>query len=181
MNIPLAVVEDDTFKALIGCLNDSLGKFLVKSHNTMRQWVLNEFEKRKGHIRDKIKASKGMVHVSFDLWTSPNKKAIMGMVAHYFNKDYNSQSTLIGLKEVLGSHKGANVAEVMIPIISDMIPIDRLGFFQADNNGRYNTVINAILARLRPDLKDPRSRRVRCLGHIINLVIQAFIKDCKIK
>jgi hypothetical protein len=67
MNIPLAVIEDDTFKALIGCLNDSLGKFLVKSHNTMRQWVLNEFEKRKGHMRDKIKASKGIVYVSFDL------------------------------------------------------------------------------------------------------------------
>jgi hypothetical protein len=181
MNIPLAVVEDDTFKALISCLNDSLGKFLVKSHNTMRQWVLNEFEKRKGHVRDKIKASKGMVHVSFDLWTSPNKKAIVGMVAHYLDEDYDSQSTLIGLKEVLGSHEGANVAEVMIPVISDMIPIDRLGFFQADNDGRCDTAIDAILARLRPDLKDPRSRRVRCLGHIINLVVQAFMKGCEIK
>jgi hypothetical protein len=53
----------------------------------------------------------------------------MGMVAYYLNKNYNSQSTLIGLKLVLGSYKGANVAEVMILIISDIIFINRLGFF----------------------------------------------------
>jgi hypothetical protein len=53
----------------------------------------------------------------------------MGIVTYYLDKDYDSQSTLIGLKEVLGSHKGANVAKVMIPVISDIIPIDRLGFF----------------------------------------------------
>jgi hypothetical protein len=51
------------------------------------------------------------------------------MVVYYLNKNYNSQSTLIGLKEVLGSYKGANVAKIIIPIISDIIFIDRLGFF----------------------------------------------------
>jgi hypothetical protein len=53
----------------------------------------------------------------------------MGIVTYYLNKDHNSQSTLIGLKEVLGNYKGANVAKIIIPIISDIIPIDRLGFF----------------------------------------------------
>jgi hypothetical protein len=91
--------------------------------------VLNKFEKRKSHIRDKIKASKDIVHVNFDLWTSLNKKAIIGIVTYYLNKDYNSQSTLIGLKKVLGSYKNANVAEVIISIILDIIPIDRLDFF----------------------------------------------------
>jgi hypothetical protein len=181
MNIPLAVVEDSSFIALVACLNLALSKFLVKSHNTIRKWVIEEFEKRKDHVREKIKASKGMVHVSFDLWTSPNKKAIVGMVAHYLDEDYDSQSVLIGLKQVLGSHEGANVAEIMIPVISDMIPLDKIGFFQADNDGRCDTAIDAILSKLRPDIKDPRSRRVRCLGHIINLVVSAFMKGCAIE
>jgi hypothetical protein len=51
------------------------------------------------------------------------------MVIYYLNKDYNSQSTFIDLKKVLGSYEGANVAEVIILIILDIIPIDRLGFF----------------------------------------------------
>jgi hypothetical protein len=51
------------------------------------------------------------------------------MVAYYLDEDYDSQSTLIDLKEVLGSHEGANVAEMMIPVILNIIPIDRLDFF----------------------------------------------------
>jgi hypothetical protein len=35
--------------------------------------------------------------------------------------------------------------------------------------------VKAILAHLLPKLEDPDSRRVRCLGHIINLAAKAFL------
>jgi hypothetical protein len=87
---------------------------------------------------------------------------------------------LIGLKEVHGSHAGANVTEVMKPVLIEMIPLERLRFFQADNDSKCDTAIDSFLHDLRPDIQDPRSRRVRCLGHIINLVVQAFMKGCEV-
>jgi hypothetical protein len=68
----------------------------------------------------------------------------------------------------------------MKPILIEIIPLERLGFFQTDNDSKYDTIINSLLYNLRPNIKDPRSRRVRYLGHIINLVIQAFIKGYKV-
>jgi hypothetical protein len=56
-----------------------------------------------------------------------------------------------------------------------MISTERLGFFIGDNVTTNNTAIRAILAYLYSDLKDPDSRRVRCLNHIINLAAKAFL------
>jgi hypothetical protein len=56
-----------------------------------------------------------------------------------------------------------------------MISSKQLGFFIADNASVNDVAIRLILAHLRPDLKNPDSRRVRCLGHIINLVAKAFL------
>jgi hypothetical protein len=36
-------------------------------------------------------------------------------------------------------------------------------------------VIKAVLSTLRPDIKDYNSRRGRCIGYIINLVVKAFL------
>src|SRR5207248_11466832 len=60
-------------------------------------------------------------------------------------------------------------------IIKEMISIDRLGFFMGDNASENGTAIRAIIAHLCPNEKDPNSRRVRCLGHIINLAAKAFL------
>jgi hypothetical protein len=53
--------------------------------------------------------------------------------------------------------------------------VDRLGFFIGDNTSVNDTAIRVILGQLRPDIKEPDSRRVRCLGHIINLAAKAFL------
>jgi hypothetical protein len=180
MNICLSVVEDASFFNLMLSVNSGLSKYLVKSHTTIRRWIMDEFVIRKEQVKEKIRNSSGMIHISFNLWTSPNKKAIVAICAHYLDKTYEPQHILIGLKEVHGSHAGANVAEVMKPVLIEMIPLERLGFFQADNDSKCDTTIDSLLHDLRPDIKDPRSRRVRCLGHIINLVVQAFMKGCEV-
>jgi hypothetical protein len=99
----------------------------------------------------------------------------VGVVFHFLDKDLKVRSLLAGMKRVKGAHTGENIAEAVIPIIDMMISSDQLGFFVGDNAGTNGTAIRAILAHLRPDLKDPDCRRVRCLGHIINLAAKAFL------
>jgi hypothetical protein len=79
------------------------------------------------------------------------------------------------MKRLKGVHTGKNIAEAVIPILVAIKVKDRLGFFISDNAASNNTIIRAILGQLRPNIKNPNFKRVRYLGHIINLVIKAFL------
>jgi hypothetical protein len=122
-----------------------------------------------------LATAKSRIHISADLWKSPNSLPIVGIVAHYLDKDLVVQSTLIGMRRVKGAHTGENIAEAMIPVLVEMGVVSRLGFFVGDNAGNNDTCWRAICRKLRPDIKAPDNRRVRCLGHILNLAAKAFL------
>jgi hypothetical protein len=50
-----------------------------------------------------------------------------------------------------------------------------LRYFIRDNMSSNDVVIRCILGSIRPNIKEPDTRRVRCLKHIINLVTKAFL------
>ena len=55
------------------------------------------------------------------------------------------------------------------------LDVTKLGYFCTDNATVNDLAIKIILQRLRPDIRCPQKRRVRCLGHIINLAAKAFL------
>jgi hypothetical protein len=63
----------------------------------------------------------------------------------------------------------------MIPVLEEMGIVSRLGYFIGDNAGNNDTCWRAICRKLRSDIKEPDSRRVRCLWHILNLAAKAFL------
>jgi hypothetical protein len=76
---------------------------------------------------------------------------------------------------VRGAKSGENIAEVVGPVLEGMGVVENLGCFIGDNDATNDVVIRCVLTKLRKDIKDPGSRRVRCLGHIINLAAKAFL------
>lgn len=67
-----------------------------------------------------------------------------------------------------------NIAAAAISIFLEMGIVSKLGFFTTDNTTVNDRTVRLILTILRPDILQPEKRRVRCLGHIINLAAQAF-------
>jgi len=175
MHIALTCVESDTFRDWVLYIAPRLEVYLVKSANTIKRWILWEFAKQHRYIKKELTTARSRIHVSFDCWPSPNTRGLVGMVFHFLDKDLKVQSLLAGMKRVRGAHTGENIAEAVIPIIKEMVSSDRLGFFMGDNAAENGTAIRAIVAHLCPNEKDPDSRRVRCLGHIINLAAKAFL------
>lgn len=175
MHIAFSCVESDTFRDWVLYIAPALEPCLVRSGRTIRRWILWEFEKQRNYVKKQLATARSRIHISFDLWTSPNSKGLVGVVFHYLDQDLKVRSLLAGVRRVKGHHSGENIAEAVIPVLQTMISSDQIGYFIGDNDGRNDTAIRAILAQLRPDLKDPDSRRVRCLGHIINLAAKAFL------
>jgi hypothetical protein len=85
------------------------------------------------------------------------------------------RSLLANIRRIKDSYNNENIAKAIIPIFKKIINIERLGFFISDNVSSSNTVIRVILAYLRFNLKDPDSKRIKCLKHIINLAAKAFL------
>ena len=181
MHVALVMIESESFRELIHVIAPALDDFMVSSATTIRNWILKLFEGQNLVIKAKLAKARSKIHISFDGWTAPNRRAFIGIVAHWLDEDLKKQDLLIGLRRIKGSHSGENIAEAILPVLRSFQLGSNLGFFIADNAGQNDTAIQAILRDLDPDIKDPESRRVRCFAHIINLVVKAFLfgKDVK--
>ena len=76
-----------------------------------------------------------------------------------------------------GPHSGENQAEVIIQVIDEFNIQSRIGYFVTDNAANNDTAIDAVVAYYFPHMtpKQRVGRRLRCLGHVINLAAKAFL------
>ncbi|KAG7404301.1 hypothetical protein Forpe1208_v015760 [Fusarium oxysporum f. sp. rapae] len=94
------------------------------------------------------------------------------------------QTTVLGIRRVYGEHTGENIGSVILELLREYdVGGDQIGYFMLDNASSNDTAVEVILKELCPWMtpKQRRHRRLRCLGHIINLCCQAFLmgRDCE--
>jgi hypothetical protein len=172
-HIAFSMVGNALFRDVLRCCSVAIVEVLPASGDVIRRWILQAYESRKRQLRCELHNSKGLIHISFDLWTSSNSLAMIGVVGHWHDSD-KIRTTLLGLRRLKGPHSGENMAEVVIAVLKDYNISKRLGYFVLDNAGTNDTCVEEILRQLRPDLTT-KERRLRCLGHILNLAAQAFL------
>jgi hypothetical protein len=117
------------------------------------------------------------IHFTLDLWTSPNHRALLGIIAHWISQSGVLQSTVLGLRRFKGRHTGENQAESLWAVAQEYKIEPKIGYFTLDNASNNDTAMKCISAKLR-ELNiefDPVQSRLRCHGHIINLVVKAFV------
>ena len=103
-------------------------------------------------MRKELKSARSMISISFDLWTSPNGPAIIGVVGHFINKDGRRRQVVLGLREIVGEHTGENMAGVLIDLFRDYGIAGNIGYFMADNAESNDTCIDAVLCVLYPNM-----------------------------
>lgn len=173
-HIALTCVEQQSFRDFCRLLNPALFQYLYKSGNTIRDLILQDFEERKGRVREVLRRSKSVIHISFDLWSAQgNSLAMLGIVAHYLDQWNVSQSLLIALRQLNGDHSGFNQSKTLVAVIKEFDLADRLGYFISDNVGSNDYAVMHTCEKL--GIRDHVQRRLRCLGHIINLAAKALL------
>ena len=93
-------------------------RWLNTSHNTIHKWVMRQFKNEKVTVRMRLQKVQTKIHISLDIWTSTNNKAIMGITAVYIREDGELEHTVLAVKEIEGNHEGENLVPV-IEIIED--------------------------------------------------------------
>jgi hypothetical protein len=75
------------------------------------------------------------VHISCDLWASPNTLAILGVVARFGTEDSQVEHYVIALKDIDSDHDGENLAAAAIQVVEDWGFASKLGYFVMGNAG----------------------------------------------
>ncbi|KAJ9413647.1 hypothetical protein QL093DRAFT_2628111, partial [Fusarium oxysporum] len=134
------------FRQLLAFLDDEFViEVLPTSGNTVRRWILQEFEEHTRMLKDEMNKALSKVHTSFDMWTSPNGIAILSVIAYYVDIAGTPQVRLISLEKLSGSHGGENQAILMAKVIRKYGLEKKIGFFTADNADPCDTCVRALL------------------------------------
>jgi hypothetical protein len=171
-------VESQTFRNLVEYLNPLAVNLVPKSGNTCRADIMKCFDVAKLYIQDSLSAARSKIHLSFDLWSSPNYKSIIAVVGHWTNSDFKVETATLVMKEIFGEHKGEYLAPVIYEIAKQFGIENNLGWFVIDNATNNDTTLRYLNGPIRDDGGDGfnvEERHLCCLGHVLNLAVKLLL------
>ncbi|XP_044716004.1 transposase [Hirsutella rhossiliensis] len=151
----------------------------------MRDWIVRSFNCHKGVVTELLRRSLSRINVSFDAWSSRKFTSLLGLTVHFLDDEGKFRTFLLGLPRIEGRHCGENLADRVSEIIHEYGFEDRVGYFVTDNAESNDTCLEDLGTELG---FNKQHRRLRCCGHIINLVARsilfgtdadAFEEDCQ--
>ena len=119
-------------------LNPTSTKGLM-SKKTTRSDIIKYFETTKATVIEHLSLAQSRIHLSYDLWTSPNHKAMITIVAHWTSEDYKVKTMLLAIREIHEEHTGENIANVVYPVLKEYNIHDRFGYYVSDNATNNDT------------------------------------------
>jgi hypothetical protein len=88
--------------------------------------------------------------------------------------DFKQQDTIIAFRNLFGNHTGAAQAPIVLTVFDDYKISRKFHCFVGDNaTSNSSKLIEGL--NLHPNVNIDASHRIRCAGHIINLVVKATI------
>jgi hypothetical protein len=95
-------------------------EYFYTTGNFIRKLIIQEHQRRRYIIVKALQRSSSKIHLSFDLWTSPNSLTFCEVVAHFLTPESKSKSLLIGLKMIHGCHSEENIAKSILKVIKEV-------------------------------------------------------------
>ncbi|EED18402.1 conserved hypothetical protein [Talaromyces stipitatus ATCC 10500] len=176
-NLPFNVVEWPEFHVFCRLLNPEADNFITTAHSEIAKKIEQSYESQKDTIRKILQSAESSIHLSLDIWTSPNKLLFLGICAHFVGRDQGKLSkALIGLRTV-ANHSGVEQFATLL-LLQDYGIVQNIGSIIADNASSNDTLCRAIGEYLNKEEGlqwNALFKRIRCIGHVINLAVQAFL------
>jgi hypothetical protein len=77
------------------------------------------YKSKKDEIKQELSDALTKIHLGFDLWTSPNRHAVMAATAHFLDRQGKHQSRLLALRRQLGCHSGESLAVTLGQVVRE--------------------------------------------------------------
>ena len=153
--LPFSAAEYDEMAAMCLACNPAIGDLLTTSRRIAMRQIVSKYEVSVQHIADKLSLAKSQIHIQTDLWTSPNRHALLAICAQWVDEEYQIRKALLAMPECPDTHSGEAQAELIMEVLN-RFGITRIGYHTGDNATSNDTCLQS-LAKLLPDENDVRS------------------------
>lgn len=143
-NQPIRLVECSAFRSLLSFLNEDVDVWLPNSSDLVITWLMRQFNHEKERVQCRLLSAYTQIHLSLDLWTSPNNLAILGVIATFISDDSVLESFVLALRQVKGEHSGENISKYVMEVIQEWGIASKLGYMQMDNAPNNDTMIKHV-------------------------------------
>jgi hypothetical protein len=66
------------------------------------------YENERNQVIGLVQSAVSNIHFTVDLWTSPNKLPLLGIIGHYIAENGNPCQSVLGLREIHERYTGEN-------------------------------------------------------------------------
>ena len=80
------------------------------------------------------------IHISYDLWTSPNGYTMCDIAAHFIGHQRYIQTVLLALRRIIGAHRGNQIAKIIVKVVLEFGFSKQLSVYISDNADLNDTV-----------------------------------------
>ncbi|KAK5988728.1 Putative AC9 transposase-like protein [Cladobotryum mycophilum] len=177
IDVPFTIFEHKFLKELLYQFDHELAMQTPWSSSSDTSELQRIFESKKVAVLAELSSAMSRLHISFDLWTSPNRLSIMAVFAPFIDKSGLQQSRLLALRRQLGPHSGENLADTLFSVVEQWGVKAQVGTVLRDNASTNDTYLWYFCRQLEPSFNaaDTKARRMRCYGHVLNLVARSFL------
>jgi hypothetical protein len=146
--LPFNIVTWPEFQRFCLILNPSIESSLITSRSTLVAHITKVYDFYQDQLRTKLQKAKSLIHISADLWSSPNRISFIGTHVQWVDENHTTQNMLIGLPECKFSHSGPQQASHIMELVRWFGIGHNIGYFIGDNAGSNDTCLRAISAAL---------------------------------
>jgi hypothetical protein len=178
---PFSVVESLDFRQIF---NDIPGVSLpFLSRHTLRQRLLQDFNQQRGILKEELMATCKTIALSLDVWTSKNHLPILGVIGHWFTEEFEYRERVLDFIELDGPHTGENLAGAIEELLLELKITHKLLSITGDNASNNETMVVQLSENLQKSgantLFCGLGSYVRCLAHILNLIVKDILRALK--
>ncbi len=179
-NQPFTEVEQETFLEMVQILNPAA---VTISSSTVKRDIIEKFEEKVKNMVAYLKKVPGKISFTIDAWTSKNVLPFIAIRAHWINSDWIYETVLLDFIYIEGPHDGKNFCSIFLQCLERFeIPLAKVLCLTMDNVGSNDTFMEFLkLHGIEIGVNvSAEENRVRCMLHILNLIVQDILASLKI-
>ncbi len=178
-NLSFNILNSESFKDLLNYYNKSTP--IINRHK-IKTILENTYVDSKMEFENELEKNlenNGLFSLTFDIWTSLTQTSYMGVIVTYIDSNFILNYKLIGFDELNESHTGLYIHEKFTNILNqyEHLNINNILSITRDNASNNTTFMNTFKKNYNFITNKDFMNDIRCVTHIINLVVQDILQD----
>lgn len=132
-NLPFSTFESTYLQELFRQLDSDLYAQIPWGRTSAKKELEDILSLKKAAVREELDEAVTQIHISFDLWTSPNRLSFISIFGHFIDQSNSHQSRLLAFRRQIGSHAGENIAYTVRNVVRDWGIDRKIGVSICDN------------------------------------------------